>query len=893
VINQFTGSEIWFNDRSGGFTDSGQELGTFSDDARSAGLEDLDGDGDLDLYIGHAGYQANEIWLNDGSGFFTNSGQAIGGSNTIDVELADLDGDGDFDAFEANYGQPDRVWLNNGSGTFEFNGQALGSFDSYGVQLADLDNDGDLDAFVATRDGADHVWFNDGNASFTLSSQNIGNTDSRAVAAGDLDGDSDIDVFVATYGGSNKIWLNNGNGSFTEGSQSFVAGDAMDVALADLDGDGDLDAVVIDNFAFDKVLFNDGTGSFSDSGQAIGSAYSQAVDVIDVDLDGDLDIVIGGPGATQVWLNDGNGSFSEGTTTFGFANTKNVVLGDVDDDGQGLIFENDTVTISAAVLLDNDTDIDNGASLSVIGVSIPGVGPGSLDLDTPTVTLSAGEVIYDPHAAFDFLAVGESATTTFNYTITDEFGGTDVAQVTLTITGENDEPVAFGDEGTVTENDGVFIELLGNDVDVDASDQLRIISVGPAIGNIIIGSSQILYDANGHFESLAAGTTATDIFSYTIYDGHGVGSTSTADVTVTILGENDAPTAVDDSGTVSETGTVSIAILDNDSDPDAGTTLSGHVSGVDAPIGDATVVDGVLIYDPNGQFDDLNNGETAIDVFSYTLTDGDGGTDIAQVTVTINGSEATAPVAGDDTGEGSESLPFTIDVLSNDSDANDDTLTITQIDSLAPLSGSVSIVNGEIVYDPNGAFDGLGLGSTATESFSYTIDDGTGLTDTATVDVTIHGHANGSSAADSITGTDFADLIDGGLGNDTINGGNGDDQLFGGADNDLINGGDGADRIEGGAGVDILSGGGADLDVDIFVFNNGDALESAGIITTERITDFESGFDLIDLTSFALANGFADLGISEADGRTTIEFDADDKIVVIGVTGMTEDDFLF
>ena len=57
---------------------------------------DLDGDGDLDLFITNENSEPNEIWNNDGTGTFTNSGQALGTSNSKNVSLGDIDGDGDL-----------------------------------------------------------------------------------------------------------------------------------------------------------------------------------------------------------------------------------------------------------------------------------------------------------------------------------------------------------------------------------------------------------------------------------------------------------------------------------------------------------------------------------------------------------------------------------------------------------------------------------------------------------------------------------------------------------------------------------------------------------------------------------------------------------------------------
>ena len=97
------------------FADSGQSLGS-ANSARAV-LGDLDGDGDLDAFVGNNG--ANTVWMNDGSGTFTDSSQSLGTSDSQNVALGDLDSDGDLDAFVANYQSTNRVWINDGSGACE------------------------------------------------------------------------------------------------------------------------------------------------------------------------------------------------------------------------------------------------------------------------------------------------------------------------------------------------------------------------------------------------------------------------------------------------------------------------------------------------------------------------------------------------------------------------------------------------------------------------------------------------------------------------------------------------------------------------------------------------------------------------------------------------------
>jgi hypothetical protein len=78
-------------------------------------LGDVDGDTDLDAFVTNNFPDANTVWLNDGSGSFSNSGQQLGSTTSYDVALADLDGDGDLDAFVANFG-PNAVYSNGPPG---------------------------------------------------------------------------------------------------------------------------------------------------------------------------------------------------------------------------------------------------------------------------------------------------------------------------------------------------------------------------------------------------------------------------------------------------------------------------------------------------------------------------------------------------------------------------------------------------------------------------------------------------------------------------------------------------------------------------------------------------------------------------------------------------------
>ena len=212
------------------------------------------------------------------------------------------------------------------------------------------------------------------------------------------------------------------------------------------------------------------------------------------------------------------------------------------------------------------------------------------------------------------------------------------------------------------------------------------------------------------------------------------------------------------------------------------------------------------------------------------------GNDEAGESYVIFGIANTAPDAMDDSFTTSEDISLTItaeDLLSNDSDPDEgDTLTISSIDTDGTTGTVTDNGDGTFTYNPNGQFDSLNTGESAIDSFSYTIDDGNGGTDTATVTITIDGvdepvNLNGGNGKDTLNGTG---------GSDTLSGGNGKDELFGNGRNDLLDGGNGKDTLNGGQGDDTLIGGRGS---DIFVL-----APSEG---TDRIEDF-SNQDLIGLS---------------------------------------------
>ncbi|MDR5591991.1 Ig-like domain-containing protein, partial [Christiangramia sp. SM2212] len=364
-------------------------------------------------------------------------------------------------------------------------------------------------------------------------------------------------------------------------------------------------------------------------------------------------------------------------------------------------------------VLENDVDVD-GDELTVVSVTDPENGSVVINED--------GTVTYTPNTDFE----GEDE---FTYTIEDEEGLSDTATVTVIVAPTNDAPVANDDNAVTDEDTAVVIYVLENDTDADG-DELTVVSVTqPSNGTVVINEDgTVTYTPNENFNG-------NDEFTYTIEDEEGLSDTATVFVTVNPV--NDAPVANDDSAVTDEDTAVVIEVLENDTDVD-GDELT--VVSVTDPENGSVVIneDGTVTYTPNTDFE----GE---DEFTYTIEDEEGLSDTATVTVIVAPTN-DAPVANDDNAVTDEDTAVVIDVLENDTDVDGDELTVVSVTQ--PSNGTVVInEDGTVTYTPNDNFNG-------DDEFTYTIEDEEGLSDTATVFVTVNPVNDAPVANDDSAETD-------------------------------------------------------------------------------------------------------------------------------------------
>jgi len=180
-------------------------------------------------------------------------------------------------------------------------------------------------------------------------------------------------------------------------------------------------------------------------------------------------------------------------------------------------------------------------------------------------------------------------------------------------------PTAVDDSGSTNEDAPVSINILANDSDPDTGDVIQVSDITQgADGTVTNNGDSVTYEPNADFNG-------TDTFTYTISDGNG--GFDTATVTVNVIAQPDAPVAVDDAVSTTEGTPVTGNVLDNDTDADGDTLFAALATN---PTG------GSVTLNTDGSFTYTPDTGTTSDTFTYTVSDGNGGTDVGAVSITVS-----------------------------------------------------------------------------------------------------------------------------------------------------------------------------------------------------------------------------------------------------------------
>ena len=558
-------------------------------------------------------------------------------------------------------------------------------------------------------------------------------------------------------------------GGVTEDGPASASGNV----ITDDDGDGvdsDSDGPV------SQLVVSEVDGIAGDVGAAVAGSYGSVTIGADGNYTYNLDNTSGVVQALSVGetltdsftytLSDQDGNTDTASLTITVNGTNDAPVATANSD---LIIDGQA-SVSGNMLTDDsgsgvDSDID-GDPLSVSAIDTTGADRyGTLNLDNAdgsyTYTLDNSDPIV--LAILQALGFGQTLTETYTYTVSDGQGGTDTATLTITIRGTNDGPVATANSNQIAE-DAVSVsgnmvtddDGAGVDSDIDG-DPLSVSAIDPTgadqYGTLTLDNADGSYtytldNSKSTVQALAAGQSLTEVYTCTVSDG--AGGTDSATLTITITGTNDAPVVAADA-----VGTGENTIL-NENVPaasDVDGTIASYALGTTVAEGSLSFnSDGSYSFDPGTDFDDLAAGATRDVTFTYTATDNDGAVSAEEtVTITITGTN-DAPVA---TAKGNQIAEDAVSVSGNmvtdddgtgvDSDIEGDPLSVSAIDnSGADLYGTLTLDNtdGSYTYtidNSNPVVQALGAGQSLTEVYTYTVSDGQGGTDAATLTITITG----------------------------------------------------------------------------------------------------------------------------------------------------------
>ena len=260
------------------------------------------------------------LWLNDGSHEFNKSVIATNFLNPRSVYIEDIDGDGILDILSGEYyGNKICWWKNDGNENFNMFVVDSLFLGPHTVDAKDINGDGHMD-ILSSGAGLDGEyrevawWVNDGNQNFSKIIINNEYTKSCFIEGVNMDGDSDKDILFCDEVAGDILWYENigSDSNFVRHMIDSTYNYIHNVVARDIDNDGDKDIIGASTYNGKLTWWeNDGNQEFTRN-HIFNVPGAIWVDSCDVDKDGNIDLVLAAMGTRSLtwWENDGNQNFN-------------------------------------------------------------------------------------------------------------------------------------------------------------------------------------------------------------------------------------------------------------------------------------------------------------------------------------------------------------------------------------------------------------------------------------------------------------------------------------------------------------------------------------------------------------------------------------------------------